>query len=137
MTSQTLQTILLVEDDNRIRKLAETSLTRIGGYDVESVPNGQDIVTKVERANPDLVLLDVMMPEVDGIEVVENLTEEGLTTIPIVFFTAKIREPELKRYRQLGIAGIIEKPFEARKLPEQLEQIWLDSQSSDAQETDS
>jgi CheY-like chemotaxis protein len=128
MNGASLQDILLVEDDERIRRLARTALVEIGGFDVETLSTGRDIIETLESVQSNLVLLDVMMPEVDGREVLVQLDEDRrFDEIPVVLFTAKVKQSELNRYQDMqSVAGVIEKPFDTTELPDRLREIWRD-----------
>lgn len=123
--SDPLQTILLVEDDADIREVAELALTHAGDLEVVTCARGTEAREAVERVEPDLVLLDVMMPEVDGVEVFRQLQNDPETaSIPVVFLTARAQPDEVDEYRQLGVLDVIVKPFDPTELPERVRQAW-------------
>lgn len=120
-----LQRITYVEDEPDIREVARIGLEMLGGFDVDVCVNGLDAIEKAPKFNPDLVLLDVMMPGMDGVETFRALREiPQLAKTPIIFMTAKAQPGEVERYTTLGCAGVIVKPFDPVTLPEQVRSIW-------------
>ncbi|ODR97602.1 hypothetical protein AUC69_10825 [Methyloceanibacter superfactus] len=124
MTSP-LQRICYIEDEPDIRSIAEFALTELGGFAVELYESGQQAIDKAPGFRPDLILLDVMMPGMDGIETFERLKEIPETEeTPVIFMTAKAMQDEVKRYLSLGASAVIPKPFDPLNLPDQLREIW-------------
>lgn len=120
-----LQRILLVEDEDDIRKIARMSLERIGNFEVEDCSSGTDALDRVAQFRPDLVLLDVMMPGLDGPSTLAELRKiPTLAEVPVVFMTAKVQPQEQKHYSDLGALGVIPKPFDPLLLPETLRKLW-------------
>jgi CheY-like chemotaxis protein len=117
--------LLLVDDDEAIRTIAAISLERVGGWTVVAAPSGQAALEASQDDGPfDAVLLDVMMPGLDGPATLARLREGMLPpSVPIVFLTAKVGEPEETRLRSLGAAGVIAKPFDPIALPDELQRI--------------
>jgi CheY-like chemotaxis protein len=127
MNAPRLQRILLAEDDPAIREVTETALHEIGGYRIETCGTGDEVLPLARRVSPDLLLLDVMMPGMDGVAVFEQLRDdEDFAGTPIVFLTAKAQPAEVRRYRELGAADVIVKPFDTLDLPNRIETIWHD-----------
>ncbi|MBT5565150.1 MAG: response regulator [Rhodospirillaceae bacterium] len=125
-----LKKILHVEDESDIRAIAKMSLEKIGQLEVESCASGQDALDRVAAFAPDMVLLDAMMPEMDGPEVLKQLRARDDTNhIPIVFMTAKVQASEIEGYKVLGALEVISKPFDPMTLHQQLKDIWLANQS--------
>ena len=125
MNAPSLQNILLAEDDPAIREVTETALQEIGGYSVESCATGDEVLPLARRTSPDLLLLDVMMPGMDGVAVFRQLRDnEEFAETPIVFLTAKAQPSEVKRYREIGAADVIVKPFDTLDLANRIEAIW-------------
>jgi len=92
---------------------------------VEPCSSGQQALDKVTAFEPDLVLLDVMMPDMDGPTTLGKLREMPAgKTVPIVFMTAKVQRDEVERFLALGAAGIIPKPFDPMTLADQVKEIW-------------
>jgi two-component system, OmpR family, response regulator len=109
--------VLLVEDDPDIRRIASLALGVVGGFDVQTAAGGAEALKAISAVVPDLVLLDVMMPEMDGIATLAALrADERLNDVPIVFMTAKVQRGDIERYVQMGAAGVIRKPFDSMGL---------------------
>jgi CheY-like chemotaxis protein len=110
--------ILIVDDEDDIREVAQVSLELVGDYDVLTAANGRDGLEQARSARPDAILLDVMMPDMDGPSTLAQLREDPDTRdIPVVFLTAKTQAAERTRLAGLGAAGILTKPFDPLKLP--------------------
>ena len=108
--------VVLAEDDPDIQLVARLSLKR-AGFDVTTANNGLEALTRVAEVTPDVVLLDWMMPEMDGLETCARLKADPATrAIPVIFLTAKSQEPEIKHGVALGAIGYITKPFDALSL---------------------
>lgn len=121
----TLKRIVYVEDEPDIRSIAEFALAQLGGFTVELCESGQQAIEKAPAFKPDLILLDVMMPGMDGIETFARLKAlPEIEATPIVFMTAKAMQDEVKRYLSLGAADVIPKPFDPLTLPDRLHEIW-------------
>ncbi len=127
-----LKKILYAEDEPDIREIATMALETIGGFEVTTCISGEFVVDTARTFQPDLVLLDVMMPGVDGPGAMAALrqTPEFRNT-PVVFMTAKVMTNELARFRQLGALGVITKPFDPVTLSDQIRQIWADHHGND------
>lgn len=120
-----LQRISYVEDEPDIRSVAEFALTRLGGFTVDLCDSGRQAIEKTPAFGPDIILLDVMMPGMDGIETFRRLKEiPALADTPIVFVTAKAMPNEIKRYLSMGAAEVIAKPFDPVMLSDRLRKIW-------------
>jgi CheY-like chemotaxis protein len=125
-----LEQVLYVDDDDDIREVAEMALTAVAGLKVCACSSGEEALTQARACRPQLILLDVMMPGMDGPTTLAALREDPeLADTPVVFLTAKIQPAEVERYRSLGAADVIGKPFDPMTLGEQLRGIWarLDS----------
>ena len=114
----------MVEDDPDIQVVARMALEVVGGYTVEVYSGGQQALENVEAFGPDLVLLDVMMPDMDGPTVLRELRARGQTALPIVFMTAKAQAHEISAYRAMGALDVISKPFDPMTLSAKLAEIW-------------
>jgi two-component system, OmpR family, alkaline phosphatase synthesis response regulator PhoP len=116
-------TVVLAEDDPDIQLVARLSLKR-AGFIVTVVSNGQEALDTIRRQPPDVVLLDWMMPELDGLETCRRLKADPETAkIPVIFLTAKSQEAEIQRGLSLGAAGYVTKPFDALALGKQVKEI--------------
>ena len=115
--------VVLAEDDPDIRLVARLALKK-AGYRVTAVSNGRELLEKVTEERPDVVLLDWMMPEMDGAEACARLRADPATAdLPIIFMTAKSQGFEVERGLALGARGYIIKPFDALTLGDQLRQL--------------
>jgi len=120
-----LRRILVVEDDPDIQTVAELALSAIGGFTVEVCGSGREALDKAPAFQPDLILLDVMMPGMDGPTTLLALRELAETSrTPVVFMTARAQPREVARYRELGSLDVITKPFEPGDLAAALRRIW-------------
>lgn len=123
--TRTLQRILLVEDDADIATVARLALEGLGGFQVQLCTSGEQALAQAAAFAPDLILLDVMMPGLDGTATFATLRRiEGLDRVPVVFMTAKVQPEEIRRFMALGAADVIPKPFDPLALPEQVRGIW-------------
>jgi CheY-like chemotaxis protein len=125
MPTQPLRRICCVEDDDDIRRIVRLSLERIGKMTVDLVADPALAIDSMIAFRPDLVMLDWMMPGMDGPTLLRKMREVPETrALPVVFVTAKASQRELAELRALGAAGTISKPFAPKDLPEQLRAIW-------------
>lgn len=123
--TQELTRILYIEDDPDIQAIAIMVLETISGFTLETCNCGGDALEKAVVFNPDLVLLDVMMPGMDGPETLKGLRNfPELANTPVVFMTAKVQPQEVEGYLNLGAVGVIAKPFDPMTLAQQLRDIW-------------
>ena len=108
--------VLLAEDDPDIQLVARLALRR-ADFDVTVASNGVEALAAVARSRPDLILLDWMMPELDGLETCTRLKSDATTKdIPVIFLTARSQESEINRGLALGAIGYVTKPFDALEL---------------------
>ena len=120
-----LSKILYVEDDPDIQAIAMMVLETINGFIVEPCNGGSEALQKAAAFDPDLILLDVMMPGMDGPETLKGIRNlPGLQTTPVVFMTAKVQPQEVQGYLDLGAVGVIAKPFDPMTLAQELRDIW-------------
>ncbi|MBL0211155.1 MAG: response regulator [Holophagaceae bacterium] len=120
-----LRRILMVDDDLDIRTVAQLSLTAVGGFTVEVCGSGPEAIEKAPAFLPDLFLLDVMMPGMDGPTTLAKLREiPSLAGIPAVFLTAKVQPHEIAQLRACGAMDVLAKPFDPMTLPDSLRRIW-------------
>ena len=109
--------ILFVDDEPHMRKVVKACLEALGGWDVSLAVSGQEGLVKAVAQKPDAILLDVMMPEMDGLELLRELKANPVTqSIPVVFLTARQSLTEPKRFQALGAQGAIAKPFNSLNL---------------------
>lgn len=120
-----LQQILYVDDEADIREVAQLALELIGGYTVRIYETGEEALVGLVDFTPDLILLDVMMPRMDGPQTFEALRKRPhLSNVPVVFFTAKAQANELADLMALGAAAVLAKPFDPMTLAHTLKGIW-------------
>lgn len=120
-----LQRILHVEDEADIRAVAKLALEKVGGFIVKSCASGEEALKEAENFEPDLLLLDVMMPGMDGPATLQALWEKpSVTDVRAIFMTAKVQPAELDQFKSMGVDAIIAKPFDPMTLAEQLSAIW-------------
>ncbi len=113
--------ILLVDDENDIREVAAISMQAVGGWQVSSASGGREAVAKALAEQPDAILLDVMMPDLDGPATFKLLQEDDRTRdIPVILLTAKAQAADRRSFDELGVAGVLSKPFDPMSLPDQV-----------------
>jgi CheY-like chemotaxis protein len=123
-----LEKVLLVEDNGDIRTIVKMSLEKVGKLTVRACESGAEALTALPKFRPQLVLLDVMMPDMDGPTVLKRMREQPETAgIAVVFLTAKTTAQEIQMLRGLGALDVIAKPFDPMTLPKTLRGIWDDS----------
>ncbi len=122
---QALQRVLHIEDDESIRSITRVALETVGGLQVESCASGMEGLQKFTAFKPQLVLLDVMMPELDGPGTLAELQKQhDLSGVLIVFMTAKVQQQEITHYHAIGAHAVIYKPFDPMALSAQLNDCW-------------
>lgn len=123
--SPPLSRILYVEDQQDIRLVAKMALEAVGGFSVIACASGQEALSSAPTAMADLLLLDVMMPGMDGPSTLKALRELPATAhTPVIFMTAKVQAAEVAQYLGLGALQVIPKPFDAMELSAQIRRIW-------------
>ncbi|MEL6492456.1 MAG: response regulator [Cyanobacteria bacterium J06634_6] len=107
-----VKNVLIIDDEVSIQKVVAISLKMEADWSVITASSGKEGILQAERHQPDVILLDVMMPELDGIATFEALRENPVTQpIPVVLLTAKTRAADKQLFQKLGVAGVITKPF--------------------------
>jgi two-component system, OmpR family, response regulator len=125
MPDRPLERICYVEDDEDIQRIVRMSLERIGKMKVEIVTDPGAAIAAMVAFKPDLVMLDWMMPGMDGPTLFREMKKHAeVASLPVVFITAKAAQRDLDELRTLGAAGTISKPFSPKDLPDQLRAIW-------------
>jgi CheY-like chemotaxis protein len=120
-----LERILYVDDEEILHKVTRLTLERMGGYTVEVAASGAQALESAPIFRPDLILLDVMMPGMDGPATLAKL--RGMAEfdgVPVVFITAKAQPHEIERFRALGAADVLTKPFDPKQLCADIKAIW-------------
>ncbi|MFC0046934.1 response regulator [Rheinheimera tilapiae] len=125
-----LKKILHVEDDESIRLIVEMALVDLFGMTLVSCDGGAQALAQLNHFVPELILMDAMMPKMDGLQVLAEIRQRPDTlNIPVVFMTARIQQAEKQQYLDAGAIAVIEKPFEATELGSQLSVIYQQYQS--------
>jgi two-component system, OmpR family, response regulator len=125
MSPPPLKRILYVEDEADIRTVAQMSLQHVGGYEIIACASGQAAVAAAPTARADLILLDVMMPGMDGPTTLIALRALPATAAtPVIFMTAKVQAAEVAHYRALGALDVIAKPFDPMQVSAEIQRIW-------------
>ncbi|WP_257462575.1 response regulator [Archangium lipolyticum] len=120
----TIRKVMLVDDEDDIRTIGQLSLGRVGGWQTVLAASGAEAVTRAAAEQPDLILLDVMMPGMDGPTTLSRLrAQEATAKTPVIFMTAKIQKQEVARYLELGAVGVIGKPFDPMTLPAEIKRL--------------
>ena len=114
--------LLLIDDDSKLTTPLRSSFER-AGYDVSVAPDGHTGLSKALIENPDVVVLDVMMPGVDGRATLERL-KERFAELPVILMTAKVQNEEIEEYLNLGAIGLIMKPFDPMLLPKEINDLY-------------
>jgi CheY-like chemotaxis protein len=116
--------ILLIDDERHISTVVKACLVTLGGWAVMMAESGQEGLLKAKQEQPDAILLDVMMPDMNGLTLLRELRKEPITqNIPVLLLTAKAQISDRHAYSDLDIAGVITKPFEPLKLVEQIAEV--------------
>lgn len=138
MPHDTLKRILLVDDEEDIRTIAKLALETIAKLEVVDCADSQCCIDSALTFQPQIILLDVMMPVMDGPAVLQKLQEtEELKHIPVVFFTAKASPAEMEALTTLGAVAVMSKPFNPMALGDELKLIWSELQSQPAGQSES
>ena len=125
MQNKPLTKILYAEDESDIREIAQIALEDIGGFSVIMCDNGRELLEKAKNTHVDLVLLDVMMPEMDGPSTLRALRKlPYYEFLPIIFMTARVQSDEIEKYKEMGVIDVITKPFDPMTLAGTITNIW-------------
>jgi len=113
--------ILIIDDEDDIRQVAAMSLETVAGWDVVTASSGAQGIRRAQVEQPDAILLDVMMPGMDGPTTFLELRKSGETArIPVILLTAKVQGADQKRFASLGVSGVLFKPFDPLTLAAQM-----------------
>ena len=116
--------ILIIDDEETIQTVVQFGITMAVGWDVLTASSAKQGMQIAEVEQPDVILLDVMMPDMDGIATFKALQEQEQTEhIPVILLTAKAQAAEKRQFSKLGVRGVITKPFNSLQLPEQISRI--------------
>lgn len=125
MQSDMLTKILYVDDDDDIRTVAVFALEAVGGFEVAACASGREALARTVDFAPQLLLLDVMMPDMDGPATLAAFRRVAATaSTPAIFMTAKVQRTEVDRFLSLGAIDVIAKPFDPMALPGTIRAIW-------------
>lgn len=120
-----LRRILHVEDVPSIQVITRIALEKLGGFEVRTCSSAQQALDEAADFAPDLILLDVMLPQMDGVELLHALGERlDLTQVPVVFLTGQTQLYNLEQLQEQGLRAVIKKPFDPLQLARQLRDIW-------------
>lgn len=123
--SASLNKILHIEDEVDIQEITKMALEAVGGLNVRTCSDGEEALSVAPEFEPDLFLLDVMMPGMDGPETFQALQKlPGFENTPAIFMTAKVMEAEVARFKEIGALGVIAKPFDPMTLSDQIRALW-------------
>ena len=116
--------ILIVDDEDDIREVARVSLEMVGGWDVLVAGSGSEGLVEAKAGQPDAILLDVMMPDMDGPTTFQRLQADASTRhIPVILLTAKVQAADHLQFAELGVSGVLAKPFDPMTLPSQVAEV--------------
>ena len=120
-----LQHILCIDDEENILEITRMCLEDIGGFQVTTCSSGAEGIKAALEIHPDLILVDMMMPEMDGSETLRQIRiHQELDNIIVVFMTARVQPHEIAEYIEKGAAGVIAKPFDPMGICDELNSIW-------------
>ncbi len=120
-----LHKIMCIDDEPDILDIVKVSLESGGGYEVATCSSGKEALDRAGDIKPDLILLDILIPAMDGVTIFGKLRGyASLKAVPIVFITAMVQPKEVSTYLELGAAGVIMKPFDPMKLAGEVESLW-------------
>jgi two-component system, OmpR family, alkaline phosphatase synthesis response regulator PhoP len=116
--------ILIIDDEETIQTVVQFGIKMAAGWEVVTASSGQEGIQAAQSEQPDVILLDVMMPDMDGIATFKELQSYSKTAqIPVIFLTAKAQTAQMRQFHDLGVSGVITKPFNSLNLPEQITRI--------------
>jgi CheY-like chemotaxis protein len=120
-----LHRVLCIDDNADVLEIVKLALEVVGGYSLATCRSGEQGLSKAAAWRPDLILLDVMMPGMDGLATLRELQEDkSLCDIPVLFMTASVTVDEQEEYWRLGVAGVIGKPFNPLTLAHEVQTMW-------------
>ena len=113
--------LLVIDDDDSIREVAQVSLEVVAGWEVITAASGLEGIEQARAQGADAILLDVMMPGLDGPSTLDLLrADDGLRATPVIFLTAKVQAAERTKFAAMDVAGLIAKPFDPMELAGQI-----------------
>jgi len=127
---QALERILYAEDEPDIQQIASLALEVVGGFTLKTCNSGLEALAEIEAFEPQLLLFDVMMPDMDGPTALAKIRElDAFKNTPAIFMTAKVQPTEVQKYLDMGAVDVIPKPFDPMTLATQIQDIWARVQS--------
>lgn len=125
MGAITLQRILLADDEPDILEISRIALESVGGFEVSVCSSGKGLLDRISEFEPDLIVVDVLMPDMTGPEIFEEIRRRPeFDEIPVIYLTGVIQEEELEDLRKTGVADVILKPFDPMTLADRINGIW-------------
>jgi len=123
----TIDTVLLIDDNADYKKVVSKALEALTHWRILTGSNGSEALSILRQKLPDVILMDVSMPEMDGLKAIEQIKKDKqFARIPIILVTAKVLENEMAQYAKLGLAGVVSKPFDPLSLHKRVEEIVSD-----------
>lgn len=123
-----LKRIMYVDDDPDLQDIVRLGLETRAGFTVTCCDSGDQALENISHFKPDLVILDMVLPGMSGLQLLERMRElRGVPWIPVIFLTSKIRPHQLEEYKELGVIGVINKPLNPLELRHQVREIWESS----------
>lgn len=120
----TIRTVLLVDDDPMIRVLAELAFTAVGRLETHTAAGGFEALDQARLLGPDVIVLDVAMPDLNGVDTLRQLRAAPSTAnIPVVFLTGAVERADIVRYLEVGADGVLAKPFQPMQLAAHLQRV--------------
>jgi len=120
-----LQRILLADDEPDILEVSRIALETVGGFEVSVCSSGRALLERLTDFEPDLIIVDVLMPDMTGPDVLQEVRRRPeFNGVPVVYLTGVIQEEELEELRETGVADVILKPFDPMTLADRVNQIW-------------
>jgi CheY-like chemotaxis protein len=129
--SISLQRILLADDEPDILEISRIALETVGGFEVSVCSSGRALLERLTDFEPDLIVVDVLMPDMTGPDVLQEIRRRPeLNGVPVVYLTGVIQEDELEGLRETGVADVILKPFNPMTLADRINEIWKGADGS-------
>ncbi|MDH3813726.1 MAG: response regulator [Acidobacteriota bacterium] len=123
-----MQRILIADDEPDILEISRIALETVGGFEVSVCSSGKTLLERLPEFGPDLVIVDVLMPDMTGPEVFEEIRRRPeYDEVPVIYLTGVIQEEELEDLRETGVADIILKPFDPMTLADRINGVWKGS----------
>ena len=120
-----LQRILVADDEPDILEIARIALETVGGFEVSTCSSGKRLLERLPEFEPDLVIVDVLMPDMTGPEVFEVIRRQPeFDAVPVIYLTGMVQEEELESLRARGVADVILKPFDPMALADRVNGVW-------------